>query len=77
MNERMIKYFALAMAFASLATRVFQWLTFAQAPSGEGGEKITPSEITQLQPVIQDTLNQSLMSAKVPILVEVKMTYIG
>ena len=77
MNERILKYLALALAFGNVASQVFAWLQFAQATTSEAGAKITPAEITQLQPVIQNALSQGLMAAGVPIMVEVKMTYIG
>lgn len=72
-----MKYTGIAMAFAGVASRVFAWLQFAEAAGGVGGEKITPQEIVQLQPIIQDAINQGLMSAGVPVMVTVVLTYTG
>ena len=76
-TARIMKYLALAAAFAGIGTRVFSWLTAAQADSSPGGDDIAPEEIAKLEPVIQDAINQGLMSAEIPLIAEVKLTYIG
>lgn len=68
-----IKYLGIASAFAGVGMRVYSWLTSAQAPSSEGGEDITASEIAELTPVINDAINQGLQAAEVPLIAEVKL----
>jgi hypothetical protein len=72
-----IKYAGIAAAFAGVGMRVFSWLQQAKAPGSPGGDHITAEEIAKLEPVIQDAINQGLQSADVPIIAEVKLTYIG
>ena len=67
-QERWIKYMSLALALGGLASRVIMWLQSSEAPTGAGGEDITASEIAQLQPVIQDSINQGFMAAKIPVM---------
>lgn len=76
-TERWMKYTALAMAFAGVASRVFLWMQQAQATGSPGGDDIEPVEMVQLESVIQDAINQGLQGAKIPIMAEVKLTYIG
>lgn len=76
MNNWM-KYLAIASAFMSVGMRVFSWLQFAQAAGSLGGDKITPGEIVQLTPIIQDAINQGLSAAGVPVVVNVQITYLG
>lgn len=72
-----MKYFGLMAAFSGIAGRVFAWLGQVQDSNSPGGEDITAAEVTQLEPVINDALNQALMSAEVPIQAQVTLTYIG
>ena len=67
-QERWMKYMSLALALGGLASRVIMWLQTSEAPSGSGGEDITATEIAQLQPVIQDAINQGFMAAKIPVM---------
>jgi len=76
-TERWMKYMALAMAFAGVASRVFLWLQQAQAENSPGGDDIEPSEMVQLQSVIEDAVNQGLQGAKIPIIATVTLTYLG
>jgi len=76
-TERWMKYTALAIAFAGVASRVFMWMQSAQAAGSAGGEDIEPQEIVQLQSVIEDAINQGLMGAKIPIAAQVTLTYLG
>lgn len=72
-----MKYLALMAAFSGIGMRIFSWLTQAQSEGSIGGEDITPEEVTQLSPVINDALNQALQSAGVPIMANVELIYIG
>lgn len=72
-----MKYLALGSAFAGVGMRVFGWLQQAQAAGSPGGDDITAEEVVQLEPVINDAINQGLQSAEVPIVATVKLTYTG
>jgi len=76
-TERWMKYAALAMAFTGVASRVFLWLQQSQAEGSPGGDNIEPSEMVQLQSVIEDAVNQGLQGAKIPIFATVTLTYMG
>lgn len=72
-----MKYLALMAAFSGIGMRIFSWLTQAQSEGSIGGEDITPEEVTRLAPVISDAINQGLQSVDVPVIAEVRLTYIG
>ena len=76
-TERWMKYTALAMAFAGVASRVFLWMQQAQAAGSPGGDDIEPVEMVQLQGVIEEAINQGLQGAKIPIIANVTLTCIG
>ena len=76
-RERMMKYMAISMAFIGVASRIYMWFVSASDPASEEGDNIGPKEITELQGVVTDAINQGFMSANIPVMAQVTLTYVG
>ena len=70
-RERMMKYMAIAGAFAGVAMRIYTWLYQATDEASEEGDNISPTEIAQLQGVVTDALNQGMIAANIPVVWQV------
>lgn len=72
-----LKYLGIISAFSGIGIKVFSWLKTSQTVTSDEGEEISLSEISELDTIITDAINEGLRAADVPLVANVELTYIG